>query len=225
MAKLGLKVSAKAEDIKDSGGASFINSSDVFDVTLNFVSIEKTKNGAKQANFNITYKDNNQVIYGPIIFNKDKSVNTIGMSLINKLGVISGLEDGDDLDVEEETHKVGKENKAQDFEVITNFSGMDVKLRIQREYTRYNGEIKRGLVIRNAFRMKDGASAAEIVQDGEIGKQLQQELAKYVGVDSLRDDLTEQEVADWEEAQRAGRGSKATPQASQTAEKRSNMFG
>jgi hypothetical protein len=131
-----LSISTSADAIKDAGGSSFIGTEGIFDVTLNFVSIATTSGGAKQVDFNVNYKGNDQVIYGPIIVNKDEKINDIGMQLVNKLGVIVGLGEGDDLNIEEETHKVGKDQKSQDFEVITDFSGQDVKLRVQREYSK-----------------------------------------------------------------------------------------
>lgn len=221
-----LKISSKPDAIKDSGGATFIGNNGVFDVTLNFVSIEETKGGAKQANFNVTYKGNDQVIYGPVIVNKDGQPNTIGMGLLNKLGVISGLADGDELDIEEESHKVGKDGKSQTFQVITNFSGLDAKLRVQREYTLYNNEIKRALLIRNVFRA-DGASASEIVNEGEIGKQLALELEKYSEESSYKDGVTPEQAAAWENAQRNAKtsGGSAPAPSSQVTEKRSGMFG
>lgn len=219
-----LSISTSQDSIKDSGGSSFIGTEGVFDVTLNFVSIATTKGGAKQVDFNVAYKGNEQVIYGPIIINKDEKQNEIGMQLVNKLGVIVGLGDGDEVTVETETHKVGKEQKAQDFEVITDFTNQDVKLRVQREYTKYNGEIKRSLVIRNIFR-SDGASAAEITNNGEIGKQLAVELEKYCVAPAYKDGVTPEEAAAWEVQQAAGRkaGAGSSP-VSQVTEKKTSMF-
>lgn len=219
---LSLKISTNADAIKDASGSSFINEEGIFDVTLNFVSVSTTTNGAKQADFNITYKGNNQVIYGPTIVNTNGQPNEIGMSLLNKLGVIVGLSDGDDLDIQEETHKVGKDQKEQTFDVITDFSGAEVKLRVQREYTKYNGNIRRSLVIRNAFRA-DGASAAEIANNGEIGNQMQIELEKYCKGPSYRDGVTPEEAEAWETAQRNNAGKNTAPTAAIT-NKRTSMF-
>ena len=219
-----LSISTSQDSIKDSGGSAFIGTEGVFDVTLNFVSISTTKGGAKQVDFNVSYKGNDQVIYGPIIVNKDEKQNEIGMQLVNKLGVIVGLRDGDVVTVETESHKVGKDQKEQDFEVITDFSGQDVKLRVQREYAKYNGEIKRSLVIRNVFRA-DGASAAEIANDGEIGKQLAIELEKYCSAPSYRDGVTPEEAAAWETAQRNSKSGSAASPVGNVTEKKTSMFG
>lgn len=203
------KISTSQDAVKDSGGNSFIGQSGIYDVTLNFVSLSETKNGAQQVNFNLDYNGNQQTIYGFIVANTNGEPNEIGMRLVNKLGVIAGMEEGDELDVEEETHKVGKDNKEQDFDVITHFSDLGCKIRVQVEYSNYNGEIRRNLVIRNFFR-EDGASAQEIVNDSdEIGKQYKMEEEKYSSTPSYQDGVTPEEAEEFEEAQRKGNG-KAT---------------
>lgn len=220
-----LSISTSQEAIKDSGGSSFIGTEGIYDVTLNFVSVSTTSGGAKQADFNVNYKGNNQVIYGPIIINKDGKTNEIGMSLINKLGVIVGLGEGAQLDVQTETHKVGKDEKAQEFEVITDFSGQDVQLRVQREYSKNpkTGDLNRSIKIRNVFR-SDGATAAEIANEGEIGKQRAIELEKYCSAPAYRDDITPEEATAWEAKQAASRKSAGGSPVSNVTEKKTTMF-
>ena len=227
-----LTISTKQDAIKDGGaGLNFIAEEGIFPVELNYVSIEDTKNGAKQANFNVQYKGNDQTIYGPIIVNKDGNMNAIGMSLLNKLGVIVGLADGEDLNIEEESHKVGRDQTVREFNVITDFSGEEVYLHVVREYTRYSNDIRGSLVIRNAFRAADTASAAEIAGDvaaEDIGKQYAITLEKYC-VPSYRDGVTPEEAADYEAAKRAEReakkgGAKASP-TSAVVNKKAKAFG
>jgi hypothetical protein len=220
-----LSISTKSDAIKDSTGGDFLGvKEDIYPVTINFVSVSTTTNGAKQVDFNVNYKGKDSVIYGPIVINKDEKQNEIGMQLLNKLGVIAGLGEGYDLNIETETHTVGKENKEQEFEVITDFSGLEIELRLQREYSKNpkNNEIRRDLRIRNVFRA-DGATAAEIAADGEVGKQRAIELEKYCQAPSYKD-VTEAEVTEWEAKQRASRGGNAAP-ASTVTEKKTSMFG
>lgn len=221
---LNLSISTNQEAIKDvTGGGSFVNGEGVFDVLLNFVSVDETKNKAVQVNFNIDYKGNQQTIYGPIVKNTNGEENAIGMSLLNKLGVIAGMGDGDNLIIEEETHKVGKDQKPMTFQVITNFSDLACKLRTQREYSTYNGEIRRSLRIRNVF-SEDGASASEITQDADQGKQLAIELEKYSSTPSYLDGVTPEQAEAYEQAQRNNSKGNVQPK-SATTEKRSGMFG
>lgn len=222
-----LTINTSTDAIKDGGsGSSYIYDNGIFDVTINFASIEVTKNGANTVNFNVTYNGQEQVIYGPVIVNKDGNPNNIGMSLINKLGVISGLKDGDDLEVEEEIHKVGKDRSEQEFDVITNFSDLECKVRVQREYSRYNGNINRRLAIRNFF-SADGASASEIVNGAtgeDLGKQYALELEKYSST-SKYDGVTPEEAEAWEEEQKAAaKGASATVATATTAAKPKSRF-
>lgn len=218
-----LSISTSQDAIKDASGSSYIREENVYDVKIVFASVKSTTNGAKTVDFNLEYKGNPQVIYGPTIINKNGEPNTIGMSLINKLGVIAGLTDGQELNIESESHKVGKDQKLQDFDVITDFSGLEVKIRVQREYTRYNGQIRRALHIRNVFR-EDGASAAEITSGAEIGKQLQLEIEKYTTGPSYKDGVTPEEATAWEQSQRAGNGGSTPAPTSSVVTKRSGMF-
>lgn len=217
-----LSISTSQDAIKDVTGSSYIREENVYDVKILFASVKTTTNDAKTVDFNLEYKGNPQVIYGPTIINKNGQANDIGMSLINKLGVIAGLTDGQELNIDTETHKVGKDQKNQEFDVITDFTGLDVKIRVQREYTRYNGQIRRSLHIRNVFR-EDGASAAEISNGAEIGKQMQLEIEKYTAGPSYKDGVTAEEAAAWEQAQRAGSGNTPAP-TSGVVTKRSGMF-
>lgn len=210
-----LTISTNQNDIKDASGASFIYGEGVYDVTMNFVSVSDTKNGAKQVTFNFKYNGSDQTIYGPIIINKDGTPNTIGMSLINKFGVIAGVEGGQDLTIEKETHKVGKEQKEQEFDVITDFSGLECKIRTQREYSKYNGVISSRVRIQNVF-SASGSSAAELVNDKDHGKQMALEIEKYSDKPSY-DGVTPEEAQAWEAQQRAGRsgGNKAATTATE----------
>lgn len=201
-----LTVSANKNTVADvtGGGASFINTEGIFDIVLKFASISTTKNGAKSLNLNIEWNGNSQTIWGPTIQNTDGQPNDIGMSLVNKLSVIAGLSDGDVLDIEDQTHKVGKDGKEQEFKVITNFSDLPCKIRTQREFSEYLGKVQERLLIRNVFR-EDGASAAELLEGGEIGVQLAKEAAEYVNGPYLRG-VTQEQVDAYLEARRKNRG-------------------
>lgn len=220
-----LSVNANTETLKDGGGLNFIATEGIYPVTMNFVSIAETKGGAHTANFNFDFNGNAQTIYGPTIINKDGNTNEIGMSLINKIAVVVGLKDGHDFDIREETHKVGKDNKEQEFKVITEFSEEPMFLHVVREYTRYNGEIRRSLSIRNVFRASDSASAAEIAADKEAGKQYDLTLEKY-NKPVYRDGVTAEEAEAFEEAEAAKRksGGSAPAPISATVAKKESVF-
>lgn len=189
-----LSVNRNIEAVKDGGnGSAFIGSTGVYDATIKFASIDVSKNGAKSVNFNFDINGNSQTIYGPYITNKAGDPLEIGLSLVrDKLGVIAGVEGS--LNIEEETHNVGKDNKPQEFAVITDFTDLPVKVRIQMEHSVYNGEIKSRKVIKNFFR-EDGWSAEEILaaengDEVEGGKRLAYETEKFTN-DSYKDGLDE----------------------------------
>lgn len=192
-------VNRTSEAVKDkSSGSNFMNKSGIYTATIKFASIDVSKNGAKSVNFNFDVNGNSQTIYGPYITDKQGNPLDIGLGLVrDKLGVIAGV-DGS-LNIEDETHNVGKDNKPQEFAVITDFTDLPVKLRLQMEYSIYNGGINERRVIKNFFR-EDGASAEEIIaiengEEAEIGKRLAYETEKLANNVTYKDGLTEEDVA------------------------------
>jgi hypothetical protein len=221
-----LSVNRTKEAVKDSGGGSFIGQSGIYDVLIKFASVDVSKGGAQSVNFNIEYNGNPTTIYGPYITSKAGDPLDIGLGLIrDKLGIIAGVEG--DLTIEEEEHAVGKDNKLQEFSVITDYSDLPVKMRIQMEYSVYNGEIREKKVIKNFFR-EDGASAEEILaiengEDVEIGKRLAYETEKFADNITYLDDLTAEDVANWKADKSSNAPAKSAPKSTNTAAKK--LFG
>lgn len=192
---MNFKISTKKEDIAETSG-NYMNKSGIYDCVINFASIAVSKGGAESINFNVEYNGTPATIYGPYVTDKAGNDLEIGRKLIHKLGVIAGLSDGDELEVEEEEHTVGKDNKTQTFAVIQQFSGLPVKIRLQEEYSKYEGEIKKSMVIKSFFR-EDGASADEIINKTEIGKRLEQETTKYANNITYKDGLIPEDIENW----------------------------
>lgn len=228
------KINTSQEVIADNtgGGGKFIGSSGIYDVTINFASVAVSAAGSEQFAFNLDYNGNDQTIYGPYYKGKNKPDGSegdyleIGTKLYTTLGVVAGLDDGDEFTTEPEKHEVGKDNKEVEFDVIQELTGLDIKLQVQMEYSVYKDAIQERPVIRAFFRA-DGASAEEIVNDGEIGKRLATVEEKYAHKDSFRDGLTEEDVAAWIEGGRGKGGSKATPapKTKSASAKTGSMFG
>ena len=216
-----LSVNRTKEAVKDGGaGGSYISESGIYDVTIKFASIDVSKGGAKSVNFNLDYNGNPITIYGPYITSKAGDPLDIGLGLVrDKLGIIAGV-DGD-LTIEEEEHSVGKDNKLQEFSVITDYSDLPVKVRIQMEYSVYKGEIRQRKVIKNFFR-EDGASAEEILaiengEDAEIGKRLAYETEKFADNITYKDDLTAEDIAEWKANKSSKAPAKSAPKTSGSA--------
>jgi len=205
---MNFKINTSAEAVKEASGSSYIAKSGIYDVTINFASIGTASTGAKSVNFNITNNGNEQTIYGPYIENKDGDPLEIGLKLINKLGIIAGLGEGDELEVETEEHAVGKDKKVQDFEVITNFSDLDVKMRLQEEYSinPKTDQIRKAMVIRGVY-TAEGASAEELINETEVGVQLEKD-QKYAQNITYKNDLTADDVAAWKASKAEGGDSK-----------------
>ncbi len=219
------KINTSKEMLSQStGGGNFIGTSGVYDVTLNFVSIGTSdKSKAEQFVFNVDYNGNSQTFYGPYYQKADGSPNDSGIKLYTQLGVIAGLTDGDQFNFSEESHKVGREQKEETFTVVDELSELPVKIQITAEYSKYQGEIKERMNIRAFFR-EDGASADEIVNDGEVGKRLAEVTEKYADNITYKDGLTAEDVAEWKAAKSANKGSGPTPKVAPKA-KTSNLFG
>jgi len=221
------KVSTKSEALDNFGGSSYISKSGVYDVVIKFASIDVAASGAESVNFNIDYNGNSQAIYGPYVQNKDGNVNEIGAKLINALAVVTGMTEGDDYEVEEEEHAVGRDNKVQTFNVITNFTDAAIKLQLQEEYSvnPKSNQIQKRLVIKNFFR-EDGASAKEVVDNANIGKQLGIIEEKYASNVTYRDNLTAADVEKWQadRVANAKSGTKAPAAKPTTAKAPTSLF-
>lgn len=222
------KISTAKSAIQSSGGGNYISASGIYDVTIKFSSVDVSTGGAKSVNFNIDYNGNSQTIYGPYIYDKQENPLEIGLKLINSLAVIAGLRDGDTPTIESETHNVGKDNKPQDFNVITEFTDLPIKVRLQEEYAinPNTKEIRKSLVPK-AFFSAEGASAAEIIaqENGEsvtIGKDLDKQ-QKYAENITYRDGLTAESIADWK-ASKAGGDSKPAPKPTVTNKPAGSLF-
>lgn len=196
------KISTNSDAIQSSGGSSYISKSGIYDVIIKFASVEVSKNGAQSVNFNIEYNGNAQTIYGPYITSTKNEPLKIGMQLINSLGVIAGLGDDDELEVEQETFTVGKEAKAKEFNIITQFTDLPIKIRLQEEYSinATTKEIRKSMVPVAFYRAEDGASVREIVNNSEVGVQLEKDKTSYADAVRYLDDLTAEDVEAWKKA-------------------------
>lgn len=216
-------ISKSKDAVAETSGSTYISKSGLYPVTIDFVSIATSKNGAQSLNFNITHDGNSQTLYGQTIVNTDRKPNDIGIKFLNKLGIVLGMDEGDEIDIEEEEHAVGKDNKVQTFAVIQQFSGKEVILHLQEEYSEYKGEIRKAMNIRNVFRT-DKATAEEIVNNSDIGKRYTETEAKYATTVSYRDGLTPERVEEWK-ASRSQSGDKSTTKPTASKAPTGGLFG
>jgi hypothetical protein len=202
---------AKKDQSSIQDGGNYINKSGIYPVTIKTVSVVVNNKGARSLNFNVDYKGSNEVFYGLKLDNNDGSEN-FEAKIFNKLVVIAGLDVVSDPEIQE--HLLGKDRIPTDLAVLTDFTDLPVKIRVQFEYSKYNGEIKERRLIK-AFYREDGASAAEIINGTQPGVQLSKDMAYAENV-TYRDGLTAEEVAAWKAAKKSGGATpapKATPAA------------
>ena len=221
-----LTVSKKTDAMKDSGGGGgYINRSGIYDVDLNFVQVAETKNGAYQLNFNVKSGGMDQTIYGPILLGKDGKVNEITQGLLNRLCIIAGMDDGQEIETESAEYPVGKEQKLMEMEVIPELAELSAKMRIQMEYSLWNDNIQERKGIK-AFYREDGATAAEADSGENIGKRLALDEEKYATNVTYKDGLTEEVVQAWitDRIKNASSGATAPSPKTKTTAKRP-LFG
>jgi len=193
------KASTKSEDVKQ-GGSNHITASGLYPVTVLAPIVSVSQNGSTSIDMYVEHAGQKQVIYGNLrITNNDGSVNKIGSKVFNQLMIISDKEEISDP-VEQEL-PIGKKESAKTVAVLEDLSDIDVIMRVQMEYSTYNGSIKEKKVIKGFFRASDKASAEEIVNESEAGVGYEKD-TKYEHNVTYKDGLTEEEVTSWIGAQR-----------------------
>lgn len=218
-----LSVSKKADAIKDSGDSAFINRSGIYEVQLNYVQVAATKNGATQLNFNVTHNGMAQTIYGPILLSKEGKLNEITSNLLNRLCIIAGMADGQEIETDTAEFPVGKDQKMMEMEIIPELTDIPIRIRIQMEYSLWDGQIQERKNIK-AFYREDGATAAEAEAGENIGRRIALDEEKYANNVTYKDGLTEDDVKEWiANRSNGGKGAAAAP-AVQTSARRP-MFG
>lgn len=196
---------AKTDAAAVADGGAYINESGIYPVTLKVVSVKVNEKNARSIDFNVDYQGSSQVFYGLKLDNNDGSEN-FEAKVFNKLVVCAGLDGVSQPEIQ--THNLGKEKKPTDLSVLTDFDDIPVQVRVQYEYSKYEGKIREHKRIK-AFYRNDGASASEIIalangQQAVIGTQLAKD-EKYAANVTYKDGLTAEDVAAWKEAEKANR--------------------
>lgn len=187
------KVSTAAEDVKDSSG-NYINTSGVYPVTIKGAAVDTNDKGARSITLLIDYNGQVQPIFGAIKLDNNDGSPNFEAAVFNKLCIVCGIEEVDEPT--EATLPLGKGKADKDVMVLSEFEDVEVTLRIQMEYSLYNGEIKDKKRIRNVFRSVDNATADEIVNEAPVGVQYEKEL-EYADKVTYKDDLTEEDISAW----------------------------
>ena len=195
------KAKKSEEDLKQSSGSAYLNNSGCYPVNVIAPFVSVSKGGSASVDLFIEHAGQKQVIYGNLrVANNDGSENKIGAKAFNQLMIIADVEEvGDPIDVE---LPIGKKGADQDAAVLEDLADIDVILRIQMEYSTYNGSIQEKKIIKGFFRAEDNASAEEIVNGTEAGVQYEKE-SKYFENITFKDDLDAEAVELWVKGGRA----------------------
>ena len=188
------KSSKKQEDVKQ-GGSNHITTSGLYPVLILAPIVSVSKNGSTSIDMYVEHKGQKQVIYGNLrITNNDGSENKIGSKVFNQLMIISGKDEvADPIEVE---LPIGKKEAVKEAAILEDLADIPILMRIQMEYSVYNGKIQEKKVIKGFFRESDKASAEEIVNESEAGLSLEKEM-KYVDNVTYKDDLTPEVIQAW----------------------------
>lgn len=197
-------VEKSSEAVRDSG-AKFIGESGIYDVVIQTVEVRTNDKGARSLNFRVQYGDGYSTLYG-LKLDMNNGGEHFQRKEFNKLCIIAGLDT-----VSEPTKEArmwfdakSRGDTMQELLVLTEFDDMPVKIKVKERYGRYNGKITKQLEIDNFYRASDNATASEIINKTEMGKQYEKDL-KYAKDITLADGVTKEEV----EALKAGNN--ATP--------------
>ena len=210
--------STTEEKISDRQGGNYINESGVYDVILKRVCVDTGKSGAVKLHFFIEYEGTPQMLYNTITLTNNNGKENFQTVVFNKLLICLGLKSVGDpkpMDL-----LVGKQGAMKSFNVIPDIEDEEITLRIVFDYSSYAGQIYERKLVHNCFRTGDKASASEIVNQKDIGKQYAFESDPSICNKShYAKGLTEAEVLAWKQA-KANNGDKLTDE-----EPKSKTFG
>lgn len=204
--------SKKKEDVKQ-GGSNFITGSGVYPVTILAPVVSVSKGGSQSVDLFVEHLGQKQIVYGNLrITNNDGSPNKIGAKIFNQLLIISGVDAvADPVSAE---LPIGKKEAMKEVDVLEDLADLDVLMRIQMEYSIYNGNIQEKKIIKAFFRAEDRATAEEIVNGETPGAGYEREL-KYVNNITFKDGLDEATITQWiadKRPQGTGSAGSSTPE-------------
>jgi len=199
------------EDLEQSVVSAHLSKSGYYLINIIAPFVSSSRNGSTSVDLFLEHSGKKQVLYGNMrLTNNDGSKNQIGNKIFNQLVVIAGISSvSEPVDAE---LPIGKKGAATDVGVLEDLTDVDVILRMQMDYSVYNGSIQEKKIIRGFFRAEDNASAEEIVNKTEAGVQYNKD-QEFSSTTSFNDGLTEEEVNTWIKNNRpkgtAGGGSSA----------------
>lgn len=187
--------------VAESSGGSYISKSGIYDVILKIVSVDVNTHGARAINFNVEGVEDksNTTFYGLKLDNNDGTPN-YQAEIFNKLAIVCDIAVVNSP--EPETHNLGKNATPTELQVLTDFTDLQVKIRVQEEYSKWQGQIKKKMVIKS-FYSAAGAAAVELVNGSTPGVQLSKDEA-YADKVTYKDGLTADDIEAWKNSKKDG---------------------
>ena len=202
-----LTVNADEENIRDydGDGSAYIQKSGIYDVIIKNVIVDQTDKGSQFINLWIDHQGKEQPIFQAMRLTNNDGSDNLGKKAFNKFCIVAGLQAGEEItDPVSVMVPIGKGGEEKKCMVLEQFNDTPMTIRIQMEYTLYDGKIRESKSIRNFFRYEDKATASEIVNDVENkGEQFQKE-QEYADKVSYKDGLTEEDVAQYLKDRKSG---------------------
>jgi hypothetical protein len=181
------------EDVKQ-GGSNYVNGSGVYPITILAPVVSVSKGGSASVDLFLEHSGQKQICYGNLrITNNDGSPNKIGAKIFNQLLIIAGLDSV--ADPVSADLPIGKKDALKEVDILEDLCDVECLMRIQMEYSIYNGDIQEKKIIKSFFR-SDKATAEEIVNEDTVGAGYEREL-KYVDNITFKDDLDEATIKQW----------------------------
>lgn len=198
------KASRKTEDVKQ-GGSNHITASGVYPITILAPVVSVSKGGSTTVDLYLEHGGQKQILYGNLrVTNNDGSPNAIGSKIFNQLMIIAGLDEV--ADPIEADLPIGKKEALKTVAILEDLCDIDVLLRVQMEYSKFEGKIQEKKVIKAFFRASDNATAEEIVNEENYGAGFERE-QKYVDNVTYKDGLTPEDIQAWIKGGRKADGS------------------
>lgn len=199
------KKSTNKEDVKQQA-SNYITSSGFYPLTILASFVSSNGGGGEVVDFFVASNGQEQVLYGNMrIHNNDvngeKVENKIGMSMFNHLLVIADIDEVSEP-VDDEL-PIGKGGAGKMVAMLEDLADIEVTIRIQLEYSSYQGNIQEKRVIRGFYRAGDNATAEEVVNDENFGNGFEKD-KKYADNITYKDDLTPDDIARWVAGGRKG---------------------
>lgn len=203
-------VKRNEEDVSDTGGGNYINSSGMYEVLVKNAIYSVNTTGSESIDLFIEYNSQTQILFNAFrLKNKDGSPNIIGQKSFNKFCIVT--ESSDTIaEPQPTTLPIGKSKKEIDVRILPDFCDVSVILAIKFEYALYNGEIQEQKVVRSCFNANTSASASEIVNNSTDLKQYNKELAT-IEKPVYKDGLTAEVITEWIANGRNGKKEKIEP--------------